>query len=296
MKQIFKNNVFKAIAIGLVMLACLIPVSASAACSAEQVSIQKQVYINGKLVSEADVQNAAGCSDNINCTTSNRTDCNAKTADPECAKNNELCTAGNAAYCAGETTSAQTQAPAAVTQASNTQTKAPAEQTKAPVKESQAQKPVTKAPATTVPAQTTKPEAAAQTQPATGTGSSVSATEREVVRLVNEIRRANGLMEFKLNEELSKVARVKAEDMAANKYFSHTSPTYGSPFDMMKKFGISYRTAGENIAMGQTSAQAVVDAWMNSPGHRANILNASFTQIGVGHVANGNYWVQMFIG
>ena len=79
-------------------------------------------------------------------------------------------------------------------------------------------------------------------------------------------------------------------------YFSHTSPTYGSPFDMMKSFGITYRAAGENIAYGYRTPQAVVNGWMNSSGHRANILNARFTQIGVGYVAAGNYWTQMFIG
>ena len=80
------------------------------------------------------------------------------------------------------------------------------------------------------------------------------------------------------------------------KYFSHTSPTYGTPFQMMKNFGITYRTAGENIARGQISPKAVVDAWMNSSGHRANILNSSFTHIGVGYAENGRYWTQMFIG
>ena len=84
--------------------------------------------------------------------------------------------------------------------------------------------------------------------------------------------------------------------MVTNKYFSHTSPTYGTPFQMIKNFGISYRTAGENIAYGQRTPQAVVNAWMNSSGHRANILNSSYTQIGVGYVASGNYWTQMFIG
>ena len=77
--------------------------------------------------------------------------------------------------------------------------------------------------------------------------------------------------------------------MHDKRYFSHQSPTYGSPFDMMKQFGITYRTAGENIAMGQSTPQAVVNAWMNSKGHRANILNASFTQIGMGYVADGHY-------
>ena len=84
--------------------------------------------------------------------------------------------------------------------------------------------------------------------------------------------------------------------MQTKGYFSHTSPTYGSPFEMMKKFGITYRYAGENIAYGQRTPQQVVDAWMNSSGHRANILNANFTQIGMGYVATGNYWTQMFIG
>ena len=84
--------------------------------------------------------------------------------------------------------------------------------------------------------------------------------------------------------------------MAEKGYFAHESPTYGSPFQMMQSFGISYRTAGENIAYGQQTPQAVVDAWMNSSGHRANILNSSYTQIGVGFYANGYYWTQMFIG
>ncbi len=119
--------------------------------------------------------------------------------------------------------------------------------------------------------------------------------EREVVRLVNIERRKNGLFELKYNWQLCRVARYKSEDMRDKGYFSHTSPTYGSPFQMIKNFGISYRTAGENIAKGQTTPEAVVKAWMNSQGHRANILNASFTEIGVGY-ASGNYWTQMFIG
>ena len=79
-------------------------------------------------------------------------------------------------------------------------------------------------------------------------------------------------------------------------YFSHTSPTYGSPFDMMRAFGVSYRTAGENIAMGYATPAAVVEAWMNSEGHRANILSANYTTLGVGYVADGGYWPQWFIG
>ena len=120
--------------------------------------------------------------------------------------------------------------------------------------------------------------------------------EIEVIRLVNDIRSQNGLKPLAANWELSRVARYKSQDMVDKKYFSHTSPTYGSPFDMMHSFGITYRAAGENIAYGQRTPQEVVDAWMNSSGHRANILNASYTQIGVGYVSNGNYWTQMFIG
>lgn len=126
--------------------------------------------------------------------------------------------------------------------------------------------------------------------------SSVRSFEQEVIRLVNEQRVQNGLNPLTENWELSRVARYKSQDMVDNRYFSHTSPTYGSPFQMIRAFGISFRRAGENIAYGQRTPQAVVNAWMNSSGHRANILNASYTQIGVGYVADGNYWTQMFIG
>lgn len=126
--------------------------------------------------------------------------------------------------------------------------------------------------------------------------SSVVSFEQEVIRLVNEIRVENGLRELTYDWELARVARYKSQDMKDNKYFSHTSPVYGSPFQMMKSFGIKYRSAGENIAKGYATPQAVVDGWMNSPGHRANILNSSFTHIGVGYVADGKYWTQMFIG
>ena len=126
--------------------------------------------------------------------------------------------------------------------------------------------------------------------------SSVTSFEAEVVRLVNDIRRQNGLKPLTENWELSRVARYKSQDMLDNRYFAHNSPTYGTPFQMMKAFGLSYRTAGENIAKGYATPQAVVNGWMNSSGHRANILNAGYTQIGVGYVAQGNYWTQMFIG
>ncbi|MCM1328798.1 MAG: CAP domain-containing protein [Ruminococcus sp.] len=145
---------------------------------------------------------------------------------------------------------------------------------------------------------TQKPSTTVQ-KPSTGTTTDktdVSDYEKEVVTLVNGIRKEYGLGELTLNTELSAVARAKSQDMKDNGYFSHTSPTYGSPFDMMKTFGISYGTAGENIAMGYRTPEAVVDAWMNSEGHRANILNSSYKEIGVGYVSSGNYWTQMFIG
>ena len=125
---------------------------------------------------------------------------------------------------------------------------------------------------------------------------SVTSYEKEVVRLVNVERTSRGLKALEQDWQLARVARYKSQDMKDNSYFSHTSPTYGSPFNMMKSFGISYRTAGENIARGQKTPAAVVNAWMNSSGHRANILNSSFTHIGVGYVADENYWTQMFIG
>lgn len=120
---------------------------------------------------------------------------------------------------------------------------------------------------------------------------------QQVLNLVNAERAKYSLSPLTLNSSVSKVAQAKAEDMKNNSYFSHTSPTYGSPFDMLKQFGISYSTAGENIAKGQKTPQAVVNAWMNSEGHRANILNKNFTQLGVGYVGGSTtYWVQMFIG
>ena len=112
-------------------------------------------------------------------------------------------------------------------------------------------------------------------------------------------RSKRGLSELSFNTELSNVATLKSQDMINKNYFDHTSPTYGSPFDMMKQFNISYRTAGENIAKGQRTPAEVVNSWMNSSGHRANILNANFTDIGIGVAKSSNgtlYWTQMFIG
>ncbi|MDP4084358.1 MAG: CAP domain-containing protein [Bacillota bacterium] len=126
--------------------------------------------------------------------------------------------------------------------------------------------------------------------------SGINQTALQVIQLTNVERKKNGLAPLKADTSLSKVAQTKSNDMETKHYFSHTSPTYGSPFDMMRNFGITYSTAGENIAMGQPTAQDVVNAWMNSEGHRKNILNPSYTNIGVGFTSTGNYWSQMFIG
>ncbi|WP_051314712.1 CAP domain-containing protein [Alteribacter aurantiacus] len=119
--------------------------------------------------------------------------------------------------------------------------------------------------------------------------------ERQVIELTNAERQNNGLSTLETNIDLCMVAREKSRDMNENNYFSHTSPTYGSPFDMMRDFGIEYNAAGENIAQGQPTPEQVVQQWMASPGHRENILSNNYNQIGVGYVSQGNHWTQMFI-
>ena len=129
-------------------------------------------------------------------------------------------------------------------------------------------------------------------------GSAQQAAAARVLTLTNKERQAAGLSELTLSPELSRVAQAKAEDMARNGYFSHTSPTYGSPFDMMTSYGITYHASAENIAKGYKTPESVVAGWMNSSGHRANILNSTYTQLGVGYAVDQNgtvYWVQMFI-
>ncbi|WP_246145585.1 CAP domain-containing protein [Bacillus rubiinfantis] len=132
-----------------------------------------------------------------------------------------------------------------------------------------------------------------QTGGQTGT---ISQYAQQVVDLTNAERRKKGLANLKMDTQLSGVAQKKADDMQQNHYFSHTSPTYGSPFDMMRDFGVTYKAAGENIAQGQRTPQEVVNAWMNSEGHRANILSTKYTHIGVGFETAGKHWSQMFIG
>lgn len=127
--------------------------------------------------------------------------------------------------------------------------------------------------------------------------SGVKSLEAEVIKLVNVERSKRGLQALKADWEISRIARYKSQDMINKKYFSHTSPTYGSPFKMLETFGIRFSSAGENIAYGQKTPAAVMNSWMNSSGHRANILSPSYTHIGVGLAKTSSgvcYWTQMF--
>ncbi|WP_391122124.1 CAP domain-containing protein [Psychrobacillus sp. L3] len=160
-----------------------------------------------------------------------------------------------------------------------------------PVTETPVKKPVTSTPSTPVKQPVTE-----QTPPSNNQEVKVPAAVQEVVDLTNKERAKEGLKALQIDVKLSQSAQAKSQDMKNKNYFDHTSPTFGSPFDQMKSLGITYKSAGENIAMGQRSAAEVVDAWMKSPGHRANIMNPSFTHIGVGLSDSGFYWTQQFIG
>ncbi len=129
------------------------------------------------------------------------------------------------------------------------------------------------------------------------TSSVLTQDELNVFNLINEQRRNNGLSELKIDDDLQNVARIKAQDMVDNNYFAHNSPAYGTPFNMLKSFGVKYKSAGENIA-GNSNNKAAVTAWMNSEGHRANILNSNYEYTGVAVVTSPTYgkvYVQMFI-
>ena len=116
-----------------------------------------------------------------------------------------------------------------------------------------------------------------------------------VASLVNAARRDAGLSELELDADLCAAAQARAQEIAQS--FSHTRPDGSSCFTILEEFGISYRAAGENIAMGQRTPEEVMDGWMNSSGHRANILNGTFPSIGVGYYVDGAgaaHWVQIF--
>ncbi|MCR8924706.1 CAP domain-containing protein [Priestia megaterium] len=179
-------------------------------------------------------------------------------------------------------------------QGQSAQAAAPQQETQAPEQAEAAPQEQAQAPEQTQ--QNTKAQQSENTDKAEQT-KDASQFEQKVVDLVNQEREKQGLKSLTLNKKLSDVARTKSKDMMDKGYFDHNSPTYGSPFDMMKQFGIEYTTAGENIAKGQQSPEDVMNAWMNSDGHRKNILNPDFTEIGVGYVkGDTTYWTQQFIG
>lgn len=125
----------------------------------------------------------------------------------------------------------------------------------------------------------------------------MNSDEKEVFNLINTQRTNNDLQALQNDSEVQRVARIKAEDMATNNYFSHTSPTYGSPFDMLTNFKIAYKSAAENIATNSTNSGAVT-SWMNSSGHKTNILNSSYNYTGIGVVSSSKYgkiFVQIFV-
>ncbi len=122
--------------------------------------------------------------------------------------------------------------------------------------------------------------------------------ETEVLTLVNKERAKQKLPALKLNANAAKAANAKASDMATKNYFSHTSPTYGSPSQLLTKFGVKWTACGENIAKGQKTPTAVMTAWMNSSGHKANIMSKNYTTLGVGCVTDTKgqlIWVQEFV-
>ena len=139
-----------------------------------------------------------------------------------------------------------------------------------------------------------QPEPKPEPKPVTG----LNQAEQTMLDLVNAERTKLGLKPLQIDLELVKLARLKSQDMINLNYFSHQSPTYGSPFEMMKAAGISYRLAGENLA-GAPTVERAHTGLMNSPGHRANILNPSYTHIGIGAISGGRYgmmFTQLFVG
>ena len=159
-------------------------------------------------------------------------------------------------------------------------------------------KPTPMAKSTPMPKATSTPSMTSTPAPDNMTPATMSEDEKKLLNLINNERAKAGLAALTADPELMDVARLKAKDMVENNYFSHQSPKYGSPFDMMKQFGISFRTAGENIA-GNSTEEGAVTAWMNSEGHRKNILSGNFNYTGVGIYNSPKYgkvFVQMFIG
>lgn len=129
-------------------------------------------------------------------------------------------------------------------------------------------------------------------------GNSPTNEETEMLNLINSERSKAGLKPLSANNEVTKLARLKSKDIADKNYFSHVSPTYGSPFEMLKSYNVSYLYAGENLAKNQ-NVQAAHQSLMNSPGHKKNIMSNNFTEVGIGVVTsqgNTKVYTQIFIG
>ncbi|WP_030339785.1 CAP domain-containing protein [Streptomyces sp. NRRL S-1022] len=147
--------------------------------------------------------------------------------------------------------------------------------------------------ASTAPAApgTPKPAATPSTPAPAATASGVTA---EILRLVNAERGKAGCQALTLNPVLTKAAQAHSEDMAAHQNMSHTGSDGSAPGDRITRAGYAWSSYGENVAYGYGTAGQVMAAWMSSPGHRANILNCGFKEIGVGLAQPGSYWTQDF--
>lgn len=115
-------------------------------------------------------------------------------------------------------------------------------------------------------------------------GANVSPAEQTLIDRLNKERVLHGLRPLQVDTTLTAAARAKSQDMVSKNYFSHTSPTFGSPAQLLQKYGVRYTAYGENIAQGGSAVQ-IHQMWMNSPGHRANMLNGAFTHVGIGVVS-----------
>lgn len=122
---------------------------------------------------------------------------------------------------------------------------------------------------------------------------SIDKDEEEVLNLLNAARKDAGLDPLLLDASLQKVADIKVKDMVTNEYFGHKSPTYGSPFDLMKRSGVAFKSAGENIS-GNKSGAAATNAWMANENHKANILNSEYKYVGIG-VANDDKYGKLYV-
>lgn len=128
-------------------------------------------------------------------------------------------------------------------------------------------------------------------------GSRSTSVIQEVVNIVNHERSRAGLSPLRMHSQLNAAAQAHSNDMARNNFMGHTGSDGSSMGDRIKRHGYNFRTAGENVAAGQRSPQDVMRSWMNSPGHRQNILNPNFRDIGVGYAQGGSfgiYWTQKF--